>query len=320
MRCSTTACAVAFPDEPRIQSSRAMNDRALLQSQVPGVPVRRGKVRDVYEFDDRLLIVATDRISAFDWILPTGIPDKGKILTQISAMWFARLGVRHHLISDDPASLPLPSGTDLAPLVDRSMVVRKTRVVPIECVARGFLAGSGWKEYEQSGAVCGIRLPPGLRNCERLPEPLFTPATKADVGHDENISFDQMCALVGDELSRQLRDLTLSTYAAAQQFAESKGLILADTKFEFGQTEEGGLLLIDEALTPDSSRYWPAESYRPGSNPPSFDKQFVRDWLDRSGWDKSSPPPPLPDEIVVQTRARYLEAYRLLVGRDFQGD
>lgn len=291
---------------------------ALLQTDLPGVAVRRGKVRDVYDFGERLLIVATDRISAFDWILPTGIPDKGRILTQISVMWFDHLGVTNHLVSTDPRDVPLPPTVDVEALEGRSMVVRTTRVVPIECVARGYLAGSGWAEYRRSGTVCGQTLPAGLVNCERLPEPIFTPATKAESGHDENISFDRMVELVGRPLSEQLRQRTLSLYRRGAEFAESKGLILADTKFEFGETADGELLLIDEALTPDSSRYWPADSYRAGANPPSFDKQFVRDWLDGSGWDKNSPPPALPDEIVARTREKYLEAHDRLVGRAFR--
>jgi len=294
-----------------------MPSPALLRSELPGIPVRRGKVRDVFDFGDRLLIVATDRISAFDWVFPTGIPDKGRILSQISAMWFARLGVPHHLISTNLADLPLPARTDLASLTGRSTVARKAQVVPIECVARGYLAGSGWKEYQDRGTVCGQPLPPGLINCERLPEPVFTPATKAESGHDENIPFERMCDVVGRPLAERLRELTLALYAKGAEYAESKGLILADTKFEFGTTTDGELLLIDEALTPDSSRYWPADSYRPGSNPPSFDKQFVRDWVERSGWDKNSPPPALPEEVVQRTREKYVEAYRLLVGRDF---
>jgi phosphoribosylaminoimidazole-succinocarboxamide synthase len=294
-----------------------MDRTALLESRIDGLPVRRGKVRDVYDLGNQLLIVATDRISAFDWILPTGIPDKGRILTQISVMWFQRLNVPHHLLSLDVHDLALPLGDDREELAGRSMIVRKTDVVPIECVARGYLAGSGWKEYEHRGTVCGQRLAPGLLNCERLPEPIFTPATKAEAGHDENISFEDMCERVGKATATTLRDRTLALYTAAAQHAESCGLILADTKFEFGRTPDGELILIDEALTPDSSRYWPADVYRPGSNPPSFDKQFVRDWLDRSGWDKNSPPPPLPDEIVAKTREKYLEAFRRLLGRDF---
>jgi phosphoribosylaminoimidazole-succinocarboxamide synthase len=295
-----------------------MDRTALLESRIAGLPLRRGKVRDVYDLGDRLLIVATDRISAFDWILPTGIPDKGRILTQISAMWFQRLNVPHHLLSLDVQDAALPLGDDRESLVGRSMIVRKTAVVPIECVARGYLAGSGWKEYGTRGTVCGSTLPAGLLNCSRLPEPIFTPATKAETGHDENISFEEMSRLIGKETATTLRERTLSLYSAAAQFAESQGLILADTKFEFGKTPDGELILIDEALTPDSSRYWPADEYRPGSNPPSFDKQYVRDWLERSGWDKNSPPPPLPDEVVEKTREKYLEAFRRLVGREFE--
>ncbi|MBA3312650.1 MAG: phosphoribosylaminoimidazolesuccinocarboxamide synthase [Planctomycetota bacterium] len=294
-----------------------MNTPALLQSDLPGLPVRRGKVRDVYDLGDRLLIVATDRISAFDWILPTGIPDKGRILTRISAMWFERLDVPHHLLSTDVSDPALPLDDDRSSLTGRSMIVRKARVAPIECVARGYLAGSGWKEYQHSGSVCGQPLPAGLVNCERLPEPIFTPATKAEAGHDENISFAEMCKVVGEKTATTLQEKTLSLYADASAYAESRGLILADTKFEFGETEDGNLILIDEALTPDSSRYWPADEYRPGSNPPSFDKQFVRDWLDASGWDKNSPPPALPDSVVQRTREKYLEAFRRLVGVEY---
>ncbi|MGC1272537.1 MAG: phosphoribosylaminoimidazolesuccinocarboxamide synthase [Planctomycetaceae bacterium] len=295
-----------------------MPGTALLQTDLLGIPVRRGKVRDVYDFGDRLLIVATDRLSAFDWILPSGIPDKGRILTQISVMWFKALGVPHHLLSTDPRDLPLPADADLETLEGRSMVVRKTQVVPIECVARGYLAGSGWAEYRRNGTVCGQALPPGLTNCDRLPEPIFTPATKAESGHDENVSFERMCDLVGRPLSETLRERTLSIYQTGAAHAASRGLILADTKFEFGETSDGELLLIDEALTPDSSRYWPADSYRPGSNPPSFDKQFVRDWLEGSGWDKNSSPPDLPDEVVARTREKYLEAHERLVGGTFR--
>jgi phosphoribosylaminoimidazole-succinocarboxamide synthase len=286
----------------------------LLQSDLPGIPVRRGKVRDVYDFGDRLLFVATDRISAFDWILPTGIPDKGRILTEISRFWFARLRVPHHLLDDSLDELPLPAGTDVAALRERSLVVRKTRVFPIECVVRGYLAGSGWKEYRQQGTVCGERLPAGLLEASQLPEPIFTPATKAETGHDENISFDRAADIVSLPVAERLRELSLRIYRDAADYARSRGIIIADTKFEFGEAD-GGILLIDEVLTPDSSRFWPMDSYRPGSNPPSFDKQFVRDWLETTPWDKNSPPPPLPDEIVARTRAKYLEAYERLTGR-----
>lgn len=290
-----------------------MSQPILLQSELPGIPVRRGKVRDVYDFGDRLLFVATDRISAFDWILPTGIPDKGRILTQISRFWFARLGVPHHLLDDDLSTLPLPIGTPIDLLRDRSLVVRKTQVVPIECVARGYLVGSGWKEYRQSQTVCGLPLPAGLVEAAQLPEPIFTPATKAETGHDENISLEQAGDLVGHELMAQLRELTLSIYSQAAAYARTRGIIIADTKFEFGQLD-GQIYLIDEVLTPDSSRFWPADTYAPGRNPPSFDKQFVRDWLESTGWDKNSPPPELPAVIAERTREKYLDAYERLTG------
>lgn len=277
---------------------------------------RRGKVRDLYDFGDRLLLVATDRISAFDWIMPDGIPDKGRVLTGVSAMWFDRLGVPHHLLSTDAATLPLPEGTDVESLAGRSMVVRKTQVVPIECVVRGYLAGSGWKEYRQSGTVCGIPLPAGLRESDRLAEPIFTPATKAEQGHDENIPFERMCDLVGRPLSEKLRDLSLRIYRQGAEYAAARGILIADTKFEFGLVE-GEILLIDEVLTPDSSRFWPADRYEPGHGQASFDKQFLRDWLETTDWDKNSPPPSLPADIITGTRRRYLEAYHRLVGSAF---
>ncbi|MDZ4683576.1 MAG: phosphoribosylaminoimidazolesuccinocarboxamide synthase [Planctomycetaceae bacterium] len=291
-----------------------MTSPVLLQSDLPGVPVRRGKVRDVYDFGDRLLFIATDRISAFDWILPTGIPDKGRILTQISRFWFARLDVTHHLLDAPIESLPLPKGTDVAALRDRSLVVQKTQVFPIECVVRGYLAGSGWKEYRQHGTVCGLKLRDGLREADRLDEPIFTPATKAETGHDENISFEQAADIIGADVIAELRRLSLAIYRQAAEYARTRGLIIADTKFEFGRAADGRILLIDEVLTPDSSRFWPADGYVPGRNPPSFDKQFVRDWLETTGWDKQSPPPALPDDIAAKTRAKYLEAYERLTG------
>ncbi|MBI1345956.1 phosphoribosylaminoimidazolesuccinocarboxamide synthase [bacterium] len=291
----------------------SLSPPVLLQSDLPGIPVRRGKVRDVYDFGDRLLFVATDRISAFDWVLPTGIPDKGRILTQISRFWFARLGVLHHLIDEDLSSLPLPHGTPIDLLEGRSLVVRKTQVVPIECVARGYLVGSGWKEYRQSQTVCGLKLPAGLIEASALPEPIFTPATKAETGHDENISIERAGELVGAELMAKLRHLTLTIYQRAADYARTRGIIIADTKFEFGLLD-GEIYLIDEVLTPDSSRFWPAETYAPGRNPPSFDKQFVRDWLESTTWDKNSPPPELPELIVERTREKYLEAYEKLTG------
>jgi phosphoribosylaminoimidazole-succinocarboxamide synthase len=293
---------------------------ALLETALCGLPKRRGKVRDVYDLgDDRLLIVATDRISAFDWVLPNGIPDKGRILTGISAFWFARLGVPHHLISTEigDAGLDLPAPTRKA-LAGRSMVVEKAEVIPFECVVRGYLSGSAWREYRASGTVCGDRLPAGLVESARI-DPIFTPATKAETGHDENIPFARMAeALDFQGLAETLRERSLEAYGKARTFAESRGLILADTKFEFGFPRSGGgLKFVDEVLTPDSSRYWPAESYRPGGPQPSFDKQFVRDWLDATGWDKASPPPPLPEDVVAKTRQKYVEAYEILTGQAF---
>ena len=288
----------------------------LLQSQLPGLKPGRGKVRDVYDFGDRLLIVATDRISAFDWILPTGIPDKGRVLTQLSKFWFDRLEVPHHLISMNPADVPLPEGTDVQTLAGRSMVVRKTKVFPIECVVRGYLSGSGWKEYKANQTVCGLRLPAGLRESELLPDVIFTPATKAESGHDENISFEQMSALVGVEQAQELQRFSLDVYSKAADFARSKGIIIADTKFEFGIIDDR-VILIDEVLTPDSSRFWPADLYAPGGPQPSYDKQYVRDWLETTSWDKNSPPPPLPEEVVVRTRDKYIDAYERLTGLTF---
>jgi len=293
-----------------------MSAAALLESSVDGIPVRRGKVRDIYDFDDRLLFVASDRISAFDWVLPTGIPDKGRVLTQLSKMWFDRLDVDHHLISMQLDQLPLPEQADVDALDGRSMVVVKTDVVPVECVIRGYLSGSGWKEYQRDGSVCGIALPDGLTESDQLPEVIFTPATKAEEGHDINISFEQMIEIVGEELSVKLRDLSLDIYRQGAEYALTKGIIIADTKFEFG-LKDGNILLIDEVLTPDSSRFWPQDLYQPGQGQPSYDKQFVRDWLETTDWDKESTPPPLPDDIVAQTRAKYVEAYELLVGEDF---
>lgn len=290
---------------------------AVTQSHLPGMTPRQGKVRDVYDFGDQLLFVATDRISAFDWILPTGIPDKGKLLTQMSCFWFDLLKVRHHLVSTNPAILPLPSGTDLSQLEGRSLVVQKTRVIPIECVVRGYLAGSGWKEYRASQTICGISLPPGLVECDKLAEPIFTPATKAESGHDENISFEQMQRDIDTQLAVKLRDLSLSIYRKAADYALKKGIVLADTKFEFGLLGED-IILIDEVLTPDSSRFWPLDQYQPGQGQPSFDKQFVRDWLETQPWDKNSPPPPLPEDVVLQTRAKYVEAFEQLTGSTFQ--
>jgi len=280
------------------------------------VPVRRGKVRDIYDLGDRLLLVSTDRISAFDWVLPTGIPDKGAVLTQIAAFWFDLLGEPNHLITADVEQMDLPAGADLRMLAGRSTLCRKTEVVPIECVVRGYLAGSGWKEYQQSGTVCGIELPPGLTESAQLPEPIFTPATKAEEGHDENISFERMVALVGRGLAEELRRRSLEIFRRGAEFARQRGILIADTKFEFGRLG-GDVLLIDEVLTPDSSRFWPADRYEPGRSQPSFDKQYVRDWLLTTGWDRNSPPPELPDEVVARTRKKYIEAYERLTEREF---
>ncbi|MCA9047224.1 MAG: phosphoribosylaminoimidazolesuccinocarboxamide synthase, partial [Planctomycetaceae bacterium] len=248
----------------------------VLESQLTSIPVRRGKVRDIYDFGDRLLFVATDRISAFDYVLPNGIPHKGEVLTRISRFWFEKLQLANHFLTTDLSTLPLPDDTDIDQFTGRSMVVRKTRVLPFECVVRGYLSGSGWKEYQASGTVCGIRLPQGLSESDRLPEPIFTPATKAESGHDENVSFDVMSRVLGKELAERLRELSLTIYAAGVEHARSRGIIIADTKFEFGLLE-GEPMLIDEVMTPDSSRFWPENKHRPGGAQVSFDKQFVRD-------------------------------------------
>ncbi|HXD87577.1 MAG TPA: phosphoribosylaminoimidazolesuccinocarboxamide synthase [Urbifossiella sp.] len=285
----------------------------MLSTEVAEFPCRRGKVRDVYDLGDRLAIVATDRISAFDWVMPNGIPGKGRVLTALTLFWLKYLNVPNHLISTDVADLPEPFRQKASDFAGRTMLVRKTEVIPIECVARGYLAGSGWKEYRSSRTVCGIALPSGMQEASPLPEPIFTPATKAEQGlHDENISFEAMCAAVGSAAARELRDRTLDVYRRAAAFAQMRGIILADTKLEWGRLPSGELILIDEVLTPDSSRFWPKETYRPGMSPPSFDKQFVRDWLETTGWDKASPPPRLPDEVVQRTAAKYREALERL--------
>ncbi|WP_022653791.1 phosphoribosylaminoimidazolesuccinocarboxamide synthase [Aquaspirillum serpens] len=269
-----------------------------------------GKVRDLYEIDDkRMLMVATDRLSAFDVILNEPIPEKGKILTAISNFWFAKLQhvVPNHLTGDNVADVL--SGDDLAQAEGRSVVAKRLKAIPVEAIVRGYLAGSGWKEYQQHGSVCGIALPAGLREADKLPEPIFTPSTKAAVGdHDENISFAQCEALIGTELANKVRETAIALYMAAAEYAASRGIIICDTKFEFGLDEEGTLTLMDEALTPDSSRFWPADSYAPGSNPPSFDKQFVRDWLEATGWNKTPPAPAVPVEVAQKTADKYREA------------
>jgi phosphoribosylaminoimidazole-succinocarboxamide synthase len=291
---------------------------ALLQSTLP-FPVRRGKVRDVYDLGDKLLIVASDRISAFDCVMPNGIPDKGTILTALSLFWFEKFAgqFENHLLATELKDYPAELQRFADQLRDRSMLVKKAAVVPIECVARGYLAGSGWKEYQKSQTVCGIKLPPGLRQCDKLPQPIFTPATKEESGHDINISFEEAAERVGKEVATTLRDRTLSLYTQAAAFATTRGVIIADTKFEFGLFE-GRHILIDEVLTPDSSRFWPADEYSPGHDQPSFDKQFVRNWLESQPWDKTPPAPPLPDEVIRGTRDRYLEAYERLTGRKLQ--
>lgn len=288
---------------------------ALLESRIPGFSCRRGKVRDVYDLGDRLVIIATDRISAFDWVLPTPIPDKGRILTQMTLFWLEFLNVPNHLISADAQSLPKPFADQASELQGRTMLVHKADVVPIECVVRGYIAGSGWKEYRKSGTICGLTIVPGLRECEALPEPKFTPSTKAESGHDENISFEKMIETTGHELAEELRSRSIDIYRRGADYAKSRGIILADTKFEWGHGPNHELLLIDEVLTPDSSRFWPRDSYKPGANPPSYDKQFVRDWLETTKWDKNSPPPELPADVVEKTRAKYLEALTNLTGK-----
>jgi phosphoribosylaminoimidazole-succinocarboxamide synthase len=290
----------------------------MIHSAISGFPCRQGKVRDVYDLGDRLVIVATDRISAFDWVLPTPVPDKGRVLTALSSFWFDWLKVPNHLLSLDPKQMPAPFAERASELAGRTMLVRKTEVVPFECVVRGYLAGSGWKEYRASQSVCGIKLPLGLQESERLPEPIFTPATKAESGHDENVSFQYMAERIREATAVELRDRSIDIYRRAADHAKSRGLILADTKFEWGRLPTGELILIDEVLTPDSSRYWPMDGYRVGISPPSFDKQFVRDWLETTGWDKASPPPALPAEVVAKTAAKYREAYERVTGQQFK--
>jgi phosphoribosylaminoimidazole-succinocarboxamide synthase len=316
---------------------------ALLSTNLGSLPlVARGKVRDIYALGDDLLFVATDRISAFDHVLGSGIPDKGKILTQISDFWFDFLKdtVANHILATRPAEMAallspfsrqifgksvsagrmVSESTFQQQIAGRSMIVRRARMFPVECVVRGYLSGSGWKDYQATGAVCGIRLPKGLRESERLPEPLFTPAAKINTGgHDENISYAKVEAMVGTETAADLRRLTLGIYAKASHYAATKGLILADTKFEFGWVEGVGIVLADEVLTPDSSRYWPAQGYAPGSPQPSFDKQYVRDYLESVRWNKQAPAPELPQDVVTNTREKYLEAFRLLTGQDGLG-
>jgi len=290
--------------------------KTLRETQFAGLkPSARGKVRDIYDLGDKLLIVATDRLSAFDVVMPTPIPDKGKVLTQLSLFWFNLLKdiIPNHVLS--ATEFPAPFDTHREELAGRSMVVKKTQPLPIECVVRGYVSGSGWKDYKATGAICGIALPAGLVESDKLREPVFTPATKATSGHDENISFERAATIIGEELAEKVRAVSIAIYKRAAEYAAPRGILLADTKFEFGLLN-GELIWIDEALTPDSSRFWPAVQYQPGGAQPSFDKQFVRDYLERIQWPKTPPGPELPPDVVAATRAKYREAYRILVGRE----
>ncbi len=297
-----------------------MTSEPLLNIDIPGIPkLRRGKVREVFDLDDALLLVATDRISAFDCVMPNGIPRKGEVLTQLSFFWFDRFAglVPNQLLAGPTDPLPARVAPYAQLLARRAMVVKKAKPLPVECVVRGYLAGSGWKEYRASQTVCGIKLPPGLREADELPEPIFTPATKAETGHDENIPFDRVESLLGSNLANQVRDYSLTLYRSARDYARDRGIIIADTKFEFG-LHNGQLILIDEVLTPDSSRFWPADTYEPGRSQASFDKQFVRDYLESINWNKTPPAPPLPPDVVARTQQKYIEAYERLTGRPLQ--
>jgi phosphoribosylaminoimidazole-succinocarboxamide synthase len=313
------------PEEIPLAASSPLIQSTLRQR----APDRHGKVRDIYDFGDRLVIVATDRISAFDYVLGSGIPDKGRVLTQISAFWFDLLRpiIANHIVSLDPADYPVEARAEAAWLAGRSMLVTRAEPLPIECVARGYLSGSGWKDYQATGLVCGHPLPAGLLESAQLPTPIFTPATKAQSGHDINITEDQAAALIGPALLAHARDVTLRLYQAGAAHAESCGIIVADTKFEFGilpaaampgATDVERMILIDEVLTPDSSRFWPRDQYQPGGPQPSFDKQFVRDYLERIHWNKQPPVPSLPEDVAANTRAKYVDAFRRLTGRDLQ--
>jgi phosphoribosylaminoimidazole-succinocarboxamide synthase len=299
-------------------TSQSAQSRILLQTDFPELTLHaRGKVRDLYSLNGQLLFVATDRISAFDYVLATGIPEKGRVLTQLSLFWFDFLKdvVKNHLVTASVDQYPAPLKKYADDLRGRSMLVTKAQMIDIECVARGYLSGSGWKEYQQTGAVCGIKLPSGLKESDKLAEPIFTPATKALTGHDENISIEEMAKRTGKEMAEKLRDLTLKIYKTAADYAAGRGIIIADTKFEFGQTSQG-LILADEVLTPDSSRFWPADKYQPGKAQESFDKQFVRDYLEAIKWNKQPPAPSLPEDVARKTSEKYIEAYRILAGRE----
>ena len=292
-------------------------NHALLECAIPGIPQKSGKVRDVFDLGDRLLMVVTDRISAYDVILPCGVPDKGKVLNQLSLFWLKFFGVKNHLVSADVGEYPEALRPYADDLRGRSMLVKKVKMVEVECIARGYLTGSGWKEYQKSGTVNGERLRAGYENASKLDEVLFTPTTKAAIGdHDEAIDFEQTKELVGEATATALRDATVSLYSKAADYARERGIIIADTKFEFGQDADGSLVLADEVLTPDSSRFWPAASYKVGANPPSLDKQYVRDWLDSTGFNRQPPGPVLPDDVIAKTREIYLQAYRDLVGEE----
>ncbi|ODS34065.1 MAG: phosphoribosylaminoimidazole-succinocarboxamide (SAICAR) synthase [Candidatus Scalindua rubra] len=294
------------------------NDTVLLKTDIPYLKLyNKGKVRDIYEIDDKLLIVATDRISAFDSVLPNGIPHKGKVLTRMSEFWFkfTKELTENHLITTSIEEIDKITKEDRKLLVGRSMLVKKVDVIPVECVVRGYIAGSGWKDYKEHGTVCNIKLPANLKECDKLPEPIFTPATKATSGHDENISFEEVIKIIGKRLAEELRQKSIEIYKKASEYAMTRGIIISDTKFEWGKYEDK-IILIDEILTPDSSRFWPLESYSPGKPQPSFDKQFVRDHLENSGWDKKSSPPSLPEDVIRITSKKYLEAYAKLTGKN----
>ncbi len=294
-----------------------MKSTALLTTSIGNYVKKSGKVRDIYQLPEQLLLVAMDRISAYDVVMPNGIPDKGRVLTQLSVFWFNMLEdlTANHLISADLADLP--EDLQHEELDGRFMLCRTAAVIPVECIVRGYLAGSGWRDYKQSGTACGIELPAKLKQCAQLPEPIFTPTTKADEGHDENLTFAQACELAGQELMEELRSRSIAVYERAREYAARRGIIVADTKFEWGKDDDGNLMLIDEVLTPDSSRFWPVDQYKPGRSQPSFDKQFVRDYLDKIKFDRTPPAPPLPADIVQKSRAKYIEAYTALTGREF---
>ncbi len=295
------------------------NVQTVLQTEIPGMSPKRGKVRDIYDLGDKLLIVASDRISAFDVIMANGIPDKGAVLTQISLFWLDFLGasVKNHLLSTDVKDFGPAFANHADQLARRSMLVKKTKVLPVECIVRGYVAGSGWKDYQKTGAICGHKLPAGLRQCDKLPQPIFTPSTKAELGtHDQNISFEQACEIVGPKAAAYIRDKSIEIYTRAADYAAKRGILLADTKFEWGQ-DGGELILIDEVLTPDSSRFWPADKYQPGRDQESYDKQFVRNYLESINFNKQPPGPALPSDVVAGTRKRYVEAYEKLSGKKF---